>query len=131
MKTKKTIVSGVGAYPNDVRLGNYRLEEALQFIEKHCTNPELYQDIRNTLQDVKYQSGYVPPVEKLCYNFSLGDVHRTLVVRITSGGRQSFTGWGQFVKDVFLRVTDDGMIADVIEEKPFMNAALPRALKII
>lgn len=126
--TKTTIASGVGKYPmGQGDIGVYYLKDALIFLESHCTHPELYQDIKNKLSDIRINehpatnyspayAGYKIPEKELAFYFGLTSTHNVLRVGVSRRRHRIFSSLDSF----YLSVTNDGLICD-ITEKPNSN----------
>jgi hypothetical protein len=139
-KTKETIESGVGRFATKT-LRAMHPDEAMQFLGAYCVFPELYQDICNAvnhaIENEKRRDKYFVYVrdDRVPYfsvHCSMVASHKVIKVTITRHlpAPPSRFKWASYehqskVADIFLRITNDGLIADICDrnEVPKYNPA--------
>lgn len=139
MKDPRKITKGVGQFTDhpDRPRQYFRLEEALIFLETHCTHPELYQDVKNLVSDIRINNtngypGYTLPPKSLLLRFGLFPIHSVLRVKV---GQQRARYTAYFgpnpIRDFYFSVSDDGLITDILPERPNMNPTTEFAIQHI
>lgn len=141
-KTKETIENGVGRYATKT-LRAMHPHEALQFLGAYCVFPELYQDLCNAVnraienekqRDKRNRFVYVNDdrVPYFSVHCSMAASHKVIKLTITRHlpARPSRFKWASYehqtkVEDIYLRITADGLVADICErdEVPKFNPA--------
>lgn len=130
------IEHGVGRYtapPN----GAMNYEDTMEFIESHCVNSELYQDVKLAL-DKKYEH-YVKSMLTFfkshdyffCTKMRISDTHKVMTIEVIAHRKPRGEGtYFQYHRagDVIVLLNDDGLICDILPLRPNMNPAGERVV---
>lgn len=126
-KTKETIQTGIGRFSGGDRRA-MGVESTLEFLEMYCIYPELSHDIRNSMSVLIDRHKRTPMLQRRqTYDRAISVfcemVESHKVVRVNIISHLAPTGTDKWLRNyskvgtVYLRITNDGLIADIIDNE--------------